>query len=382
MGTNSKDSFTDFPSLDFDDLNYDGSPFDEDPLSDSSQYQQSSESWEDFQSLSPFGLDWEMEQEFFKSDITDLECKKQGPTLAELNNQRSTSPLINPEMERLHRIATRSELEQSSSSSPCDIKIRVDGPDNSEASKKNMLSCTRTKNNDGYSVESYPQGLNSQSCGSGMRAQESTVIPRVNASSTITIKQEPTETIELKHSDLMKRIAYLEAKSNSQDANAQSSGVQNFTDVTAHSNRRRTSSECSSIDDEHLSVIREESADEDMDSDDDFEENHVKDNLEVPAKQRKGRRGDVEDMNPNPRKLLEISRELNRLTKIITDLKPIHSLPMTSRNKSKKEKNKLASRLVYNIVRNSNCYASTHCSTLVRDHNKLSLTGIMLLTRA
>lgn len=351
MGNNFKDSFVEFPSLDFDDLiNCDGSPFDEDPLSDSSQYQPCSESWEDFQSLSPFGQDWEMEQEFFKSDTTDLECKTQGPTLAELNNQRSTSPLINPEMERLHRIATGSDLDLSSISS-CDIKIRVDGPERSETGKKILLPSIRMENNEGYSGKSYPKGSDSQSCGSGIRPQESTVTLR--NSSTITVKQEPTvETVELKHSDLMKRIAYLEAKSNSQNTNAaQSCGGQGLTDDPP--SRRRTTSECSSNDDEHLSVIREESADEDMDSDDDFEENHVKDSLEVPAKQRKGRRGDVEDMNPNPRKLLEISRELNRLTKIITDLKPIHSLPMTARNKSKKEKNKLASRFVYNIVGNS-----------------------------
>ena len=79
----SNNSLTVFPSLDFDDFSCEGSPFDDDPLSDSSQYQPCSESWDDFQSLSPFGADWEMEQEFFKSDFSDFDCKPQGPTLAQ-----------------------------------------------------------------------------------------------------------------------------------------------------------------------------------------------------------------------------------------------------------------------------------------------------------
>lgn len=333
--TCSKDTLTVFPSVDLDDLSCQGSPFDDDPLSDSSQYQPCSESWEDFQSLSPFGFDWEMEQEFFKSDVNELDCKGQGPTLAELNNQRSLSPLINPEMERLHRIATRSEMDGASTNiSSLDIKLR---PEISSERKKDLVKSEKTNYYDEENTQIVDkikrEPFPSRSC----------VLP------TYTVKQEPTETIELKESELMKRIAYLEAKSNIQPSCEVAENTR-YSELTSEQCHSRTSSE--SVDeDEPLSVIQEESADEEIDSEDDEDDSHAKeDNFEVPAKQRKGRRGDMEDMNPNPRKLLEISRELNRLTKIITDLKPIHSLPMNARNKSKKEKNKLASRFVYILI--------------------------------
>merc|ERR1711973_181755 len=69
---------------------------------------------ENFQSLnSPF--DWEIDEEFFKADVETGECKSNGPTLAELNGERPLSPLINPEMERLHRVATRTDGQPTSS---------------------------------------------------------------------------------------------------------------------------------------------------------------------------------------------------------------------------------------------------------------------------
>ncbi|KXJ28650.1 CREB3 regulatory factor [Exaiptasia diaphana] len=268
-----------------------------------------------------------MEQEFFKSDVNELECKTQGPTLAELNNQRSLSPLINPEMERLHRIATRSEIEGVSTTiSHNDVKVRPEIPER----KKDLIKIEKTK----YYNEENSQNVD--------KTKREPFPSQACVLSSYTVKQEPTETIELKDSELMKRIAYLEAKSNIQPSCevAQNASYSKLTSEQSHS---RTSSE-SLDEDEHLAVIQEESADEEIDSEDDEDDSHAKDNFEVPAKQRKGRRGDMEDMNPNPRKLLEISRELNRLTKIITDLKPIHSLPINARNKSKKEKNKLASR--------------------------------------
>ena len=90
-------------------------------------------------------------------------------------------------------------------------------------------------------------------------------------------------------------------------------------------------------------AVEYDSADEDMDSDEDFDvENHS--HGTGLARNRKGRRGDQDDLSPNPKKLLEISRELDRLNKVIGDLKPIHQLPQNARNKSRKEKNKLASR--------------------------------------
>ena len=58
----------------------------------------------------------------------------------------------------------------------------------------------------------------------------------------------------------------------------------------------------------------------------------------------KARRGDGNDLTPNPRKLLMIGLELKKLGKIINDLVPVTDLPINARNKTRKEKNKLASR--------------------------------------
>ncbi|XP_054167048.1 uncharacterized protein LOC128964477 [Oppia nitens] len=58
----------------------------------------------------------------------------------------------------------------------------------------------------------------------------------------------------------------------------------------------------------------------------------------------KARRGDGNDLTPNPRKLLMIGLELKKLSKIINDLTPVAEVPVSSRGKSRKEKNKLASR--------------------------------------
>ncbi len=58
----------------------------------------------------------------------------------------------------------------------------------------------------------------------------------------------------------------------------------------------------------------------------------------------KARRGDGNDLTPNPKKLLMIGLELKKLSKTINDLTPVAEVPVNSRSKSRKEKNKLASR--------------------------------------
>ncbi|XP_031560768.1 uncharacterized protein LOC116296814 isoform X2 [Actinia tenebrosa] len=322
-------------------------PFEQSPLSDSSQQSTCYEPWEDFQSLSPFGADWEMEQEFFKSDFNDLDCKSQGPTLAELNNQRSTSPLINPEMERLHRIATRTEAEPTSSSRNGSHLLLKYNADERELNTENRRFFTSKNNGKAFFGEmsggrSLP-GEEDKSLKSSRELESGT---QMVTSSTCT--EHKDDTIELKKDPmLMRRTALSEPKSIGQTIVDYAKDIQrNHLDLSSTSSRDESASEiCSSArNKEELPVIKEESADEDIDSDEDFEEPRCTNDGESNAKQRKGRRGDVEDLSPNPRRLLEIGRELNRLTKIITELKPIHSLPMSARNKSKKEKNKLASR--------------------------------------
>jgi len=58
----------------------------------------------------------------------------------------------------------------------------------------------------------------------------------------------------------------------------------------------------------------------------------------------KARKGDGNDVNPSPYKLYQIGNELKKLNKIINDLMPVGELPVNSRTKSRREKNKLASR--------------------------------------
>ncbi|KAK7864494.1 hypothetical protein R5R35_003113 [Gryllus longicercus] len=58
----------------------------------------------------------------------------------------------------------------------------------------------------------------------------------------------------------------------------------------------------------------------------------------------KARKGDGNDLTPNPRKLCSIGRELDKLGQIINDMTPVSELPFNVRPKTRKEKNKLASR--------------------------------------
>ncbi|OTF74395.1 hypothetical protein BLA29_000505 [Euroglyphus maynei] len=58
----------------------------------------------------------------------------------------------------------------------------------------------------------------------------------------------------------------------------------------------------------------------------------------------KARKGDGNDLTANPTKLLKIGLELKKLGKILNGLTPVTEVPANCRNKSRKEKNKLASR--------------------------------------
>ncbi|KAF5295290.1 hypothetical protein FQA39_LY13155 [Lamprigera yunnana] len=58
----------------------------------------------------------------------------------------------------------------------------------------------------------------------------------------------------------------------------------------------------------------------------------------------KARKGDGNDLTPNPRKLFNIGKELDKLARVINNMTPVSELPFNVRPKSRKEKNKLASR--------------------------------------
>lgn len=58
----------------------------------------------------------------------------------------------------------------------------------------------------------------------------------------------------------------------------------------------------------------------------------------------KARKGDGNDITPNPNKLNNIGKELKKLTRVINDITLPSELPTGVRPKTRKEKNKLASR--------------------------------------
>ncbi|KFM66166.1 hypothetical protein X975_12107, partial [Stegodyphus mimosarum] len=54
----------------------------------------------------------------------------------------------------------------------------------------------------------------------------------------------------------------------------------------------------------------------------------------------KARRGDGNDLTPNPKKLYNIGLELEKLNSVIDGLIPVNELPLNARSDSRKEKNK------------------------------------------
>ncbi|XP_032707721.1 CREB3 regulatory factor isoform X3 [Lontra canadensis] len=96
---------------------------------------------------------------------------------------------------------------------------------------------------------------------------------------------------------------------------------------------------------EHELSENEEEEEEEEDYEDDKDDD-ISDTFSEPGKYavKKSRRTDVEDLTPNPKKLLQIGNELRKLNKVISDLTPVSELPLTARPRSRKEKNKLASR--------------------------------------
>jgi len=58
----------------------------------------------------------------------------------------------------------------------------------------------------------------------------------------------------------------------------------------------------------------------------------------------KARRGDGNDLTANPKKLAVIGKELDKINKDINNIPPVSEVPFSTRTKSRKEKNKLASR--------------------------------------
>merc|ERR1711981_333223 len=86
----------------------------------------------------------------------------------------------------------------------------------------------------------------------------------------------------------------------------------------------------------------------------------------------KARRGDGNDLTANPKKLAAIGKELDQLSKIINDLTPVSEMPFGARCKSRKEKNKLASRACRLKKKAQHEANKLKCEGLQKEHNELS----------
>lgn len=92
----------------------------------------------------------------------------------------------------------------------------------------------------------------------------------------------------------------------------------------------------------------------------------------------KARKGDGNDLTPNPRKLHNIGKELDRLSRTINDMTPVSELPFNVRPKSRKEKNKLASRACRLKKKAQHEANKIKLYGLEIEHSKLRLINILL----
>lgn len=92
----------------------------------------------------------------------------------------------------------------------------------------------------------------------------------------------------------------------------------------------------------------------------------------------KARRGDGNDLTANPRKLAAIGKELDQLSKVINDMTPVSEMPMGARCKSRKEKNKLASRACRLKKKAQHEANKVKCAGLLDEHSKIFFSIIVL----
>ena len=292
---------------------------------------------------------------------------KSGPTLAELNDTRSRSPLINPEMKRLHQVAILT------------VTDADEEPMCESASKAQSTSVLEQQLRTQHTASVYhEQHLpNHNNC-------STTVSPPVSRSESIPI---PKRAMKLAQSVCLsppspqdKKPLFQDRKPfehfhHTQSIKQHFSAPQFGANYLAPRGERVASSySAETISNSQLSqqqesetsasleqvanraasntyqneVCDESDEDDDIDSEaEDIEDEYCPFQKEGKTQvRRKGRKSESEDMVPNPSKLLHIGRELDRLNKIISSLKPINEVPQHSRGRSRREKNKLASRYV------------------------------------
>merc|ERR1712029_114229 len=98
------------------------------------------------------------------------------------------------------------------------------------------------------------------------------------------------------------------------------------------------------------------------------------DNVQVHGIKHSGeaRRGDGNDLTANPGKLAKIGKELEKLGKEINSMTPVSEVPFPTRTKSRKEKNKLASRACRLKKKAQHEANKLKCKGLQDEHNELT----------
>ena len=264
-------------------------------------------------------------------DINEICCKTErqmltGPTLAELNERRAMSPLINPDMKRLHLVATKTEnneklqqfIENGTNrlqNRSCLTEINHPIPRNYYVSESAVpLSQVKSENIPTTLRRMLVYGVNRPG------ALNSYVNLDKNKSSskvleTTNVALEESAPVEAKPGDLLAKPVpkELDALSESSDREVETIGEDDMSS----------------------------GSDED---DDDYDEEVTPSKLF--GKSRKRKRSEAEDMTPSPKKLYEIGKQLDRLNRIINGLRPMDQSSLNAKNKTRREKNKLASRYV------------------------------------
>ena len=294
---------------------------------------------------------------------------KSGPTLAELNDTRSRSPLINPEMERLHQVAilTVADTDEEAMCESASVSKKQ-----SSSVLEQQLKTQQTASV--YHEQHLPSYKNCNTAVSKtVTRSECIPIPKKDLKLAHSVclsppspqdrkplfqARKPFESFYQIHNNPLQysapqfgttysnQKAERSALSYSAGTIANSQALQQQASETSASHEQVGNHAASNA--YHSENGEESDEDDDIDSEiEDIEEEYCPFQKEgKTTARRKGRKSESEDMVPNPSKLLNIGRELDRLNKTISSLKPINEVPQHSRGRSRREKNKLASRYV------------------------------------
>lgn len=266
-------------------------------------------------------------------NINDICCKTErqllsGPTLAELNERRALSPLINPDMKRLHLVATKRDsgekllkFEENHSRLPnrsCLMEINHPIPRKYNSAPESVGSLSHVKS------ENVPASVRRMLiCG----------VNRPSALNSFAGLEKNKDATKIAEIGEMSMVENASLETEGSDDVKRKNIAQSETETLSESSDR----EMETVDDDDIS-----SGSDDEDDEDDEEATPSK----LFRSSRKRKRSEAEDMTPNPRKLKDIGKQLDRLNRVINGLRPMDQSSVNAKNKTRREKNKLASRLV------------------------------------